>query len=59
MSETFDSMLNYVNIYSLLVTYSISVLHNTVHKYELYNTQTALRPDRKTSVITRQEDYFA
>jgi len=38
LSETFVSMLNYVNIYSLLVTYSISVLHNTVRKYELYKT---------------------
>jgi hypothetical protein len=36
LSETFVSMLNYVNIYSLLVTYSISVLHNAVRKYELH-----------------------
>jgi hypothetical protein len=48
LSETFVSMLDYVNIYSLLVTYRISVLHNTVHKYELYKTWIALRPDSKT-----------
>jgi len=38
LSKIFVSMLNYVNIYSMLVTYRISVLHNTVHKYELYKT---------------------
>lgn len=48
LSEIFVTMLNYVNIYSLLVIYSISVLHNTVHKYELYKTRTALRLARKT-----------